>query len=392
MGVLTGKTVLDFTSNAAGPYLTMLLADLGATVIKLESPGRGDAARGWGSARPDGRSFLFLATNRNKRSVALDLKHPRRDEVLKPLIDQSDILVESFGPGAAEKLGVSFSKVSETNPHLVYCSVSGYGRTGPLSHKPGFDMALQAYTGILNMTGEPDGPPVRVPISALDLMTGSMGALAVVAAIGADQGNGQHIEVSLYETAMNMLLYAIPQYSLTGTAPQRLGGEFAYLYPYGVFAASDEYFYLGVGSESAWQRFTGAIQMPELRDDPRFATNSDRIEHRDDLRAILATVFAQYSASYWIDLLGDASVPVEPINDVGDAVLDPHAKERGAVVEIPGMEEPALMPGIPFKMERGTVEPWGAPPLLGEHTEEVLRSIGFEGMAIDSLASDRVIG
>lgn len=378
MSLLAGTKVIDFTAAAAGPFCTMILADLGAEVVKVEPP-TGDHGRHWGNWRVDNKSFLFLAVNRNKRSVVVDLKSEAGQRQAHALIRDADVVIESFAPGGAEKLGVDYPSCRQIKPDIVYCSVSGFGRTGPRSDELGMDMMLQAYTGIMSYTGEPDRPPVRIAVSAIDLMTGAMGFGGILAALRDrdSTGKGQHLEVSLYDTAMNMLLWAVPQYSAIKRLPAKLGGEFEHQFPYGVFEAADGYFYLGVSTPAHWRRLCVELGLDDLIDDPRFNTNGGRIDRRDELREILRPVFAAKTLAELLDPLKAAGVPVSKIRDVAEAIYDEHAMAREIVRELPGYPD-ILVANAPLKLQRGLVEEWTDPPDLGGHTEQYLGEVEEE--------------
>lgn len=371
MALLSGVRILDFTANAAGPYCTMLLGDMGAEVIKVEPPS-GDSARGWGASRPDQRSFLFLAVNRNKRSIVLDLKDPADKDAAHRLVRTADVVVESFAPGVADSLGVGYEQCREIRSDIIYCSISGFGQTGPLSREPGFDMMLQAYSGIMSMNGEPGAPPARIPISALDLMTGSLAYSAVLATLWRRErdGQGDRIDTSLYDAAINLLCYAVPEYTATETSPNRHGGKFPYLAPYEVFEASDDYFYLGVGTESAWRRLCVLLEWTSLTDDPRFSSNSARIANRDELRSLLQQVFSSRTASEWVALLREARIPAALVRHVGDALTDEHCRARGATQPLPGLNgiEAAAHP---VKFGALEVAEWTEPPRLGDDSTAI---------------------
>lgn len=372
MTLLSGLRVVDFTAAAAGPFCTMMLADLGAEVIKIEPP-IGDHGRHWGNWHVDNKSFLFMAVNRNKRSVVIDMKTPEGQQQAHKLLQTADVVIESFAPGGAEKLGVDYETCRGLKEDVVYCSVSGFGRTGPRRDELGMDMMLQAYTGIMSYTGEPGRPPVRIAVSAIDLMTGSMGFGGIMAALrDRDQtGKGQRIEVSLYDTAMNMLLWAVPQYSAIKRLPSKLGGEFEHQFPYGVFEAADGYFYIGVSTPAHWRRFCKHVGLDELSDDPRFNTNGGRIDRRDELREILRPIFAKYTLADLVPGLKAAGVPISKIRDVGEAIYDEHAAAREMVKELPGYPG-ILVAAAPLKMERGFVDAWTDPPHLGSHNDVYL--------------------
>ena len=375
MPLLSGVRVLDFTANAAGPYCTMLLADMGAEVIKVEPP-NGDSARGWGRATPDNRSFLFLAVNRNKRSIVLDLKSPADLEVAHQLIATADVVVESFAPGATERLGIDYAQCRDIRPDLIYCSVSGFGQSGPLRQEPGFDMMLQAFSGIMSMNGEPGAPPARIPISALDLMTGSFAYSAVLASLWRREqdGAGEQIDTSLYDAALNLLCYAVPEYTATKISPSRHGGKFPYLAPYEVFRGSDDYFYLGVGTESAWRRLCAMLDREDLAMDPRYETNSQRVANRESLRSLLDGIFSAAPAREWVAQLRKERIPGALIRNVGEALEDDHCRIREATQNLPGMDG-VHAASFPVKFERLELSEWSPPPRLGENSTAIRDSL-----------------
>jgi crotonobetainyl-CoA:carnitine CoA-transferase CaiB-like acyl-CoA transferase len=372
MAVLTGVRIVDFTSAGAGPFGTMMLSDLGAEVLKVESP-HGDHSRQWGTWFVDGKSTSFLAKNRNKKSIVCDLKTPVGRADAHRLIAGADVVVESLAPGGADKLGISYAECRRTRPDLIYCSLSGFGRTGPKSDEIGMDMMLQAFCGIMSFTGEPGRPPVRIPVSAIDLMTGCMLFGGVLAALRErDQsGQGQWLEVSLYDTAMALLGWAVPTYSASKEEPKKLGGEFQHNFPYGVFTAKDGYFYLGVSSPGHWRRFCDAMGLQHLHDDPRFATNAARCVNREELRPILEEIFARKTIDELISELKPVRVAIEKIRGVGEAINDEQAEARGMVRPCPGYPDIQVV-RTPLLLQRGAIDTWTRPPHLGEHTEEYL--------------------
>lgn len=391
-GVLAGLRVADFTANVAGPYCTMLLADLGAEVVKVERIGSGDTSRSWGAARDDGRSFLYLSLNRSKKSLALDLKSERGIGVARRLLATSDIAVVSYGAGAADKLGIGHAAAAALNPALVYCSITGYGGPGPLSGDLGYDMTLQGDTGIMSMTGEEGRPPARVPVSALDITTGSLAQGAILAALleRAKSGMGQHVQASLYQSAMNLLGYVVPQYSLSGDQPGRFGGEVSYAFPYGVVEASDAFFILAVSGDAAWSRLCGCLEVPELAHQEPFTTPHGRLRHRNELREILRPLFRRRTAVAWVNMLRAARIPATLVLSVGEAIDHPHAHESGALAQIPGLPRGARMAATPTKMQRGQAA-YGEPPVLGRHSVDVLRSLGYAAQDIDSMLALGVV-
>jgi crotonobetainyl-CoA:carnitine CoA-transferase CaiB-like acyl-CoA transferase len=384
MTLLAGTKVVDFTANAAGPYCTMLLADMGAEVVKIEPP-TGDSARGWGEGSPDQRSFLFLAVNRSKRSLVLDLRTEEGLRTAHRLVTDADVVVESFAPGIADKLGVGYDTCRALRPGVIYCSVSGFGQTGPLSREPGFDMMLQAYTGIMSMNGEPGAPPARIPISALDLMTGSLAYSSVIAALWRREkdGVGERIDASLYDSALNLLCYAVPEYTATGRSPGRHGGQFPYLAPYEVFSGRDAFFYLGVGTESAWRKLCGLLDDQDLTSDPRFATNSARVLNRSHLRERLQKVFKMESAEVWVSRFKELRIPAALIRSVGDALTDEHCRARQATAPIPGLGD-VHAPSFPVKFDNMKLASWTEPPLLDEAAGYIRDSLAGESGSQDA--------
>ena len=371
-GALEGIRVLDLTSYAAGPYCAMLLGDLGADVVKVEPPA-GEHSRVWGKWSRDNKSLLFHAVNRNKRSVVVDLKTDEGKADFARLVATSDIVIEAFAPGVADKLGAGYDVLRAVNERLVYCSISGFGDDGPLRNLSGFDTMLQAATGIMSYTGEIGGGPVRIAVSAIDTMTGALAFGAILAALRERDisGVGQRIEATLFDTAMNLHLWAIPQWSATGEEPQRWGGQYENSFPRGIYAAADGHLYVGVAHDQHWIRFCGALGLDELLDDERFTTNVGRITHRDVLGAILQPVFDARKVTELTDALDAARVPASKVRSVGEAVQLEHTRVRGSVRAIPG-EPDVLVAATPFRMERGLRDEWLAPPDLGADTEELL--------------------
>jgi formyl-CoA transferase len=374
MALLSGLRVVEFTAAAAGPYAGMMLADLGAEVIKVEPP-RGDHSRQWGSWHVDNKSFMFLAVNRNKGSVIADLMEPEDRAKIHELLKTADIVIESLAPGGSEKLGIDYNTCKSLREDIIYCSISGFGRTGPLRGELGMDMMLQAQTGILSFMGEPDRPPVRVAVSAIDLMTGTMAFAAILAALRDrdSSGKGQFVEASLYDTGINLLLWAVPMWSATGAVPEKFGGEYEQLFPYGVFTASDGYFYLGVSTLAHWRRFCTATGLDELHDDPRFASNTLRVQHRAELREILARYFGDHTLSELADRLKPAGVAFAKILSVDEVLGSEHVRARESIRALPGYEQ-VMVATAPFRMERGFSEKWTTPPDLGSHQETYVGS------------------
>jgi len=388
---LTGVRVVDMSGHLAGPYATMLMADLGAEVTKVEGPGRGDGSRHWGTWRDGTRSLLFLTVNRGKRSVAVDLRSDEGREFTRRLIRRADVVVESFAPGKREALGFSPADVMAVAPHVIYASVSGSGRSGPLVDFSGYDLMFQAFCGLLAMNGEPDSSPVKIPVPLLDVVTGLSLATTLMAVLrarsaGIVPAEFTELDFSLYDSAVNVLSYNATESSATGKSPQRMGGWFNSLYPYGIFTASDGYFYLGVGNDSAWHRLRDALDLP-LQGDSRFATNADRLRNRDALAAVLEPIFRLGRAAEWVSLAESLSIPATELREVAQLLSDEHLAIRQSVVPVkttsgrPEISVPAY-PGLVNNVRpRSSLEP----PELGADTYSVAAELGYSESEIRAL-------
>ena len=391
---LKGVTVLDMSKVLAGPICAQYLGDLGAEVIKIEPVGVGDDTRNW-PPFVGGESAVFLSANKNKRSLALDLKRPEGLAVLHRIVAQSDVVIESFRTGVAERLGIDYESLRTLRPGLIHASISGFGRSGPLADMPGYDVMVQAFSGIMSITGDKGGSPVRIPISPLDQTTGIHTALGIVAALRRrDQtGEGAAIQTSLYETALGFLGYVAQIYWATGKPPEPVGSGHESLCPYQAFAAADGYILIAVGSDKVWRAFAPAVGLGAVRDDPRFATNQARVAHFDETVAMVADVIARRSVAEWCDVLRAAGVPHSPINTVAASLEQPQAHERGMVTrvvhsaagEVPTISIPILFAGF----DRS---PRSAPPSLGEHSTEILRRFQLGDDEVSALVADGVVG
>jgi formyl-CoA transferase len=376
-GALDGLRVLDLTQVMAGPFCTMLLADLGADVIKIENPRAGDQTRrSWGYAVHGEDSRAFLALNRNKRSVCLDLKQPDDLAAFLRLAESADIVVENFRPGVTKRLGVDYETLTARNPALIYASVSGFGQTGPYADRPGYDLIAQAMSGVMSITGTPGGTPVKSGLPVGDLGAGMFCALGIVAAVHArtKTGEGQYVETSLFEAALAMSVWESTEYWATGQVPQPLGSANRMSAPYQALRTKDGYLTLGANNERLWQRLCTVLEVTELLTDPRFVTNTDRMAHRDELAAELEIRLAIATTDEWVTLLLAAGVPAGPIRDYQQVLdEDPHVQARGMVQEVDHpVEGRVRVLGSPIRMSRTPARIRRHPPLLGEHTEEVL--------------------
>jgi formyl-CoA transferase len=388
-GPLAGIRVLDLTRVLAGPYCTMFLGDLGAEVVKVEQPGVGDDTRGWGPPFTGGESAYFLCINRNKKSITVDLKTDEGVDLVRRLAASADVLIENFRPGTMERLGLGENNLLALNPRLIYASLSGFGADGPMSEVPGYDLIIQAWGGLMSITGAPDGEPTKVGVAIIDLVAGLMLGKSITAALFAREklGVGQKIDTSLLEAEVASLINAGSNYLVGGKVPGRWGNAHPTIVPYQSFQTADSYLVIGVASEGIWGRFCQAIGKIELADDPRFVKNANRVENRAALIAILTEMFRSRDNETWLRRLNEAEVPCAPIQTIDQVFAAPQVRDRDMLVEV---EHPTAgtvrMAGIPVKFSVTPASVRLPPPLLGQHTEEVLSSwLGMNGLEIEQL-------
>jgi formyl-CoA transferase len=394
-GPLAGIRVLDLTRVLAGPYCTMFLGDLGAEVVKVEQPGVGDDTRGWGPPFVGGESAYFLCINRNKKSITVDLKRQEGIDLVGRLAGFADVLIENFRPGTMERLGLGEKDLRAINPRLIYASLSGFGADGPMRDAPGYDLIIQAWGGLMSITGAPDGEPTKVGVAIMDLVAGLMLGKAIAAALFAREkiGVGQKIDTSLLEAEVASLINVGSNYLIAGTTAKRWGNAHPSIVPYQSFKTADGYLVIGVASEGIWQRFCQAIGHPELAADPRFAKNSDRVKHRAALIDILGQTFAARDTNSWLKLLNKTEVPCAPVQTVDQVFSAPQVLHREMLVEVDHPRAGTVrMAGIPVKLSGTPASIRLPPPLLGQHTEEVLSSwLGVNDGEIQELKRKKIV-
>jgi crotonobetainyl-CoA:carnitine CoA-transferase CaiB-like acyl-CoA transferase len=392
---LAGIRVLDLSKVLAGPLCAQYLGDLGADIIKVETVGSGDETRGWPPFPAPGLGTVFLSANRNKRSIAVDLKTAKGREIVHALAKSADIAIESFGTGVAERLGIDAATLRPLNARLIHCSISGFGRSGPLKNSPGYDVILQAFCGIMSMTGDEDGGYIRSPISPIDQMTGVHAFSGILSLLYAREktGQGGTIQVSLFETALGLLGYNLQTYWERGVQPPKCGSSHESLCPYQAFEAADGPIMIGVANDNLWRKFCGVTGLSALADDPKFRTNADRVSHRNEVLRHVKAALAANSVKHWNDALTAVGVPCSPINTLAQLLDHPHTAASGMIVEydhahagrLKAVGHPVLINGEP--RQAGL-----PPPVAGQHTDDVLSELGWSRDRIDDLRRERVVG
>ena len=374
---LHGVRVIDMTRVLAGPFCTMSLGDMGAEVIKVEEPGRGDDTRGW-PPFVHGEATYFLSVNRNKKSLTLDLKAPDGQEILRRLLASADVVVENFRPGTMERLGFGYETLERANPRLIYCSISGFGESGPEAHRPGYDLIVQGESGVMDITGFPDGPPVKVGNSIGDLVAGMAAAQGITLALlsRSQTGKGQKVEIGMLDVMASLLTYQAGLYWNAGGRPARRGNEHPSIVPYEVFKAQDVYITLGVANNSLWDRTCKALDRPDLIKDPRFDTEANRVTNRKVLVPLLNEILGARPADEWLARLDKAGVPAGRIKSVAEVCESAHLRARGMMVSLAHPKAGSIrVMGVPVRLHGTPGGAQAAPPLLGQHTDEVLTKL-----------------
>jgi crotonobetainyl-CoA:carnitine CoA-transferase CaiB-like acyl-CoA transferase len=391
---LAGITVVDLTRVLAGPYCTMLLGDMGAEIIKIERPDGGDDTRGFGPPYLNGESAVFLSINRNKKSVTLNLKHPEGKQIFTQLVERADVLVENFRPGTMASLGFDYAAVSHLNPRLIYCSLSGFGQTGPYADRGGYDTIAQAMSGIMSATGHPDMPPAKAGVPVADIGTGIFGAFGILCAYIARQrtGEGQHIDTSLFDTSIALSLMEAATFLAGGERPSPLGSTHRRNAPHGAFRTKDGYIAIAADSAHFWKRFCQILELESLLDDPRFKTNAERVANKHLLQEVVEAVTITRQGRYWLEKLEAAEIPCGPVNTYAEVFTDPHVLAREMLTEVQHpVAGPVRMTGINVKLTKTPGALRLPAPTLGQHTSEVLRTLGYTDEAIDNLKTAGVI-
>jgi succinate--hydroxymethylglutarate CoA-transferase len=394
-GPLAGIRVVDLTRILAGPLCTMMLGDMGADVIKIEPPDKGDDTRSWGPPFAGGEAAYFLGVNRNKRSLTLNMAVPAGQKILAGLIEKADVLIDNFRIGTLEKWGFTPAWFDEHAPRLIRCSITGYGSSGPRAALPGYDFILQAESGLMSICGEPDGGPTKYGVAIVDVCTGMLASNAILAAINARHrtGKGQKVELSLYETSLAMLINVAQNYLTAERNGGRFGNGHPSIVPYTTYQAADAMIAIGIGNERQFARCAEVLGHPEWAKDERFNSNRARVENREAIDGLLNTALAHGAADIWLDKLKAVGVPCGKINSVAEALDDPHTAARRMVETV---EHPVIgtlkMLGIPFKFSDTACSVRRAPPTLGQHSEEVLaKELGLDQQAIAQLRREKVI-
>lgn len=391
---LEGITVLDLTQALAGPFCTMQLGDMGAEILKIERPGRGDDSRHWGPPFIDSECAYFISTNRNKKSVTLNLKADKGKEVLTKLIEKCDVLIENFKPGSLDRLGFGYDKAKEINPRIVYCSISGYGQNGPQKYEAAYDLIIQGESGLMSITGFPENPPTKVGTSISDMVASFYALQSILMALMVREktDKGQYIDISILDSVVSLLTYRAGFYFANGKIPERKGNEHPSLVPYEVFEAKDGYLTIGVANDYQFRKLCQVIGREDLADDPRYAQNKFREKNRVELKGILCPIIAGNTKQYWLEKMKPEGIPCGAINNIKEVVELEQMKVRNMVVDIPHPTVGSVrVLGNPMKLSETPGRIKTHPPVLGEHTEEVLHGLGYSTEEIRAMRDEGVL-
>lgn len=392
---LQGIKVIDFSQILAGPFCTMLLADMGADVVKVEKPNGGDDTRRYGPPFIEGESAAFLTLNRNKRSIVLDLKSEQGLGVVRRMLADADVMLHNFRPGVVERMGLGYADVSALNPAIVYCAVSGFGTTGPYSQRAGFDLVAQGMSGLMSINGFPDAPPAKVGVPMADLNTGMFCAYGILTAYinRLATGKGQHVDASLLESGMAYTLYESATYFATGEVAGPLGSAHRMIAPYQAFATQDGYINIGAANQNNWERMCRAVGRDDLLDDARFASNPERMVNIQSLTPIMEETFRTQTTAHWVEILERAGVPCGPIYNIEQVYADPHVRSRDMAVELQHPKAGGIRNiGVAVKLSDTPGSVRTPAPLLGQHTDEVLTEFGYSDAEIAALRQSGALG
>lgn len=393
-GALEGIRIIDVSRVLAGPFCSMILGDLGAEVIKIEHYKTGDETRGWGPPFVNGESAYYLCANRNKQSITLNLKTEEGKEIFRRLVSSSDIVVQNFKAGTLEKMGLGYESLKELNPNLILASITGFGSTGPYKDLPGYDYIIQAMSGLMSITGEPDGSPMKVGVAIADVLTGLYTCIGILSALHhrTQTGEGQEIDISLMDCQVSSLINVASNYLCSGVIPGRLGNQHPNIVPYQVFSAMDGELVVAVGNDEQFKRFADALGRPDLAEIDEFVHNENRMENKAKLIPICEELLSKKTKKEWKEILDAAGIPNGPINTVREMFDDPQIKARDMIVE---MEHPVIenlkLTGSPLKLTKTPVKMRHHPPMYGEHTETILEQIGYQPDEINKLKENKII-
>ena len=393
-GPLAGIRVIDLTRVLSGPFCSMMLGDMGAEVIKIERPSAGDDTRAFAPPYQGEESAYFLSVNRNKKSLALDMKQDAAKEVLWKLVENADVIIENFRPGAAARLGFGYKDVAARNPGIIYGSISGFGDTGPGAKRPGYDLVIQGESGIMDITGDPDSPPTKMGTSIADMVAGMMLSQGILAALNARHimGKGQHVKVSMLEALASLLTYQASNYYATGITPKRRGNAHPSIVPYETFQAGDGWLNVAVANDSLWQKFCDAADKPEWKDHPNYVAAPDRVQNRDEIMPLITEVLKTKTRAEWIALLNAAGVPCGAIATVEEICESETLKARGMIWEMDHKTAGVVKTiANPIEFTGTKLATPAPPPRLGEHADEILASAGYDAAAISAMRDQGVI-